>query len=100
MPFHEGFGFRRDVEVLVEAPVRLADLGVSTLDEQWKKLLGANIVSLVDDYVGYIETPEFIREQKGEAVRSYFGPALAPVLLEGLQAAKAAAGPVVNDPVQ
>src|SRR3970040_2207981 len=29
VPFDEGFGFRRDVEVLVEAGVRLADLGVS-----------------------------------------------------------------------
>ena len=33
VPFDEGFGFRRDVEVLVEAGVRLADLGVSALDE-------------------------------------------------------------------
>jgi hypothetical protein len=34
VPFDEGFGFRRDVEVLVKAGVRLADLGVSELDEQ------------------------------------------------------------------
>src|SRR6266545_5263849 len=33
VPFDEGFGFRRDVEVLIEAGVRLADLGVSELDE-------------------------------------------------------------------
>ena len=33
VPFDEGFGFRRDVEVLVEAGVRLADLSVSELDE-------------------------------------------------------------------
>src|SRR5262245_54899384 len=33
VPFDEGFRFRRDVEVLVEARVCLADLGVSTLDE-------------------------------------------------------------------
>jgi hypothetical protein len=33
VPFDEGFGFRRDVEVLVEAGVRLADLGVSEFDE-------------------------------------------------------------------
>ena len=32
VPFDEGLGFRRDVEVL-EAGVRLADLGVSELDE-------------------------------------------------------------------
>lgn len=34
VPFDEGFGFRRDVEVLVEAGVRLADLGVAVLDQQ------------------------------------------------------------------
>src|SRR5262245_46756884 len=34
VPFDEGFGFRGDVEVLVEAGVSLADLGVSELDEQ------------------------------------------------------------------
>src|SRR5688572_20311802 len=33
VPFDEGFGFRRDVEVLIEAGVGLADLGVSALDE-------------------------------------------------------------------
>ena len=33
VPFDEGFGFRRDVEVLVEAGVGLADFGVSELDE-------------------------------------------------------------------
>src|SRR5262245_51573553 len=33
VPFDEGFGFRRDVEVLVEAGVRLADLGLAALDE-------------------------------------------------------------------
>jgi hypothetical protein len=34
VPFDEGLGFRRDVEVLVEAGVGLADLGVSVLDQQ------------------------------------------------------------------
>ena len=33
VPFDEGLGFRRDVEVFVEARIRLADLGVSELDE-------------------------------------------------------------------
>lgn len=82
-----------EVTYLRLGPVTFAMLPgelVSKLNEQWKKLLGANIVSLVDDYVGYIETPEFIHERIGEAPRSYFGPALAPVLLEGLQTAKAA----------
>src|SRR6185503_17183518 len=34
VPFDEGFGFGSDVEVLVEAWVRFADLDVSKLDEQ------------------------------------------------------------------
>jgi len=34
VPLDEGFGFSRDVEVLVEAGVLLADLGVSVLDQQ------------------------------------------------------------------
>src|SRR5262245_11523022 len=34
VPLDEGFGFRRDVEILVEAGVRLADLGISALDKQ------------------------------------------------------------------
>ena len=33
VPFDEGFGFRCDVEIFVEAGVCLADLGVSELDE-------------------------------------------------------------------
>ena len=34
MPFDEGCGFRRDVEVLIEAGARLADLGLAALDQQ------------------------------------------------------------------
>jgi hypothetical protein len=34
VPFDEGFGFRGDVEVLVEAGVGLADFGVAVLDQQ------------------------------------------------------------------
>jgi hypothetical protein len=33
VPFDEGFGFCRDVEVFVDAGVRLADLGVAELEE-------------------------------------------------------------------
>ena len=33
VPFDEGFGFRSDVEVLVETGIRLTDLGVSKFDE-------------------------------------------------------------------
>jgi hypothetical protein len=33
VPFDEGLGFRRDIEVLVDAGVRLADLRVAELEE-------------------------------------------------------------------
>lgn len=65
----------------------VADLGMA-----WReKLGGPTIVGLADAYVGYVETPERIAAQEGEARRSYFGPDLAPALFAGLVAAKAAA---------
>ena len=51
VPFDEGFGFRRDVEVLVEAGVLLADLGLSVLDQQPEPLVrpAADEVEADDD---------------------------------------------------
>jgi hypothetical protein len=40
VPFDEGFGVRRDVEILVEAGVFLADLGIPVLDQQPEPLAG------------------------------------------------------------
>jgi hypothetical protein len=40
VPFDEGFGVRGDVEVLVEAGVLLADLGLSVLDQQPEPFAG------------------------------------------------------------
>jgi len=48
------------------------------------------VVSLVGDYVGYVETPEGVRARTGEAKRTYLGPELARVLQDGLSAAKGA----------
>ena len=58
----------------------------------WRSALGpgAEVVSLVGDYVGYVETPEGVRARTGEAKRTYLGPDLARVLQEGLAAAKGA----------
>lgn len=62
---------------------------VAELGTAWRGLLdGATIVSLADDYVGYVETPDLVATEQGEAHRTYFGPDLAPVLLEGLRAAR------------
>ena len=64
----------------------VASLGVS-----WRAQLGGAIVtSLADDYVGYVESPDFVEKELGEAQRQYFGPSLAAVLVEGLLAADAA----------
>lgn len=54
---------------------------------------GVEVVSLVGDYVGYVETPEGVRARTGEARRTYLGPELSRVLQEGLAAAKGALPP-------
>lgn len=64
----------------------VAGLGIS-----WRKALGgAFVTSLMDDYVGYVETPARVEAGEGEAKHSYFGAGLAPVLFEGLQVTHAA----------
>jgi hypothetical protein len=59
---------------------------------------GAEVVSLVDDYVGYVETAERVRARTGEAKRTYLGPELARVLGDGLVAARAALAPPPASP--
>jgi hypothetical protein len=54
---------------------------------------GAEVVSLVGDYVGYVETQEGVRARTGEAKRTYLGPELAKVLGDGLDAARGALPP-------
>jgi neutral ceramidase len=53
----------------------------------------AVIVSLAGDYLGYVETPERTAAGEGEAVRTYYGPALSERLEEGVRAAAAAVEP-------
>lgn len=48
------------------------------------------VVGLVQGYVGYVETPERIREGSGESARVYFAPELVDVLGRGLGSAVAA----------
>ena len=61
----------------------------------WRGALGpdAEVVSLVGDYVGYVETAEGVRARSGEAKRTYLGPDLARILQDGLGAAKGALPP-------
>jgi hypothetical protein len=58
----------------------------------WRDALGpgVEVVSLVGDYVGYVDTAEAVRARTGEARRTYLGPELARVLGDGLAAAKRA----------
>jgi hypothetical protein len=48
------------------------------------------VVALVDDYIGYIDVPERIRDRRGEARRTWFGPELLDVVARGLAAAASA----------
>src|SRR4029450_5692074 len=56
-PFDEGFGFRGDVEILVEAGVRLADLGVSELDDQPIALTARATGEVEADEAAWIRKP-------------------------------------------
>ncbi|MEI7704664.1 MAG: neutral/alkaline non-lysosomal ceramidase N-terminal domain-containing protein [Deltaproteobacteria bacterium] len=71
-----------------------AEPGVA-VGETWRGAAGgdAEVVSLVGDYVGYVETPERVKARTGEAKRTYLGPELAPVLQRGLAAAQGALPP-------
>jgi neutral ceramidase len=68
----------------------------------WREAAGpeAEVVSLVGDYVGYVETPEGVRARTGEAKRTYLGPDLSRVLLEGLLTARAALPPPAAEPAR
>ncbi|MDQ3266485.1 MAG: neutral/alkaline non-lysosomal ceramidase N-terminal domain-containing protein [Myxococcota bacterium] len=47
----------------------------------------ARVVSLVNDYVGYVEAPELVAQHQGESRRQYFGPELSPRLGEATRLA-------------
>jgi neutral ceramidase len=50
------------------------------------------VLGLSDGYVGYVETPEAVGEERGEARRQYFGPALLERLAQAARVAGKAAG--------
>ena len=76
-------------------PLRLAAVPaepVAALGLAWREALDVTAVAgLVDAYVGYVETPERVKAEVGEAKRTYFGPTLADDLRESLKAARQAA---------
>jgi hypothetical protein len=66
---------------------------VAEIGYRWRKAIGpdAEVVSLMGDYLGYIETSEHIAEELGETPRTYYGPELADRLQVALEAAAEAA---------
>jgi hypothetical protein len=48
------------------------------------------VVGLAQGYVGYVDTPERVRDGQGEARRAWFGPALLETVARGLSAGVAA----------
>jgi neutral ceramidase len=51
---------------------------------------GAEILSLANGYVGYVESPAVMQERGGETKRTYFGPELAARLERGVEAVSGA----------
>ena len=51
---------------------------VAEVGRGWRERAGdgAEILSLANDYVGYVETQERMAEREGETVRTYYGPEL------------------------
>ena len=60
---------------------------------RWRLALGedAEVVSLANGYLGYVETPQRVLARTGEAKRTYLGPDLAFVLGDGVVLAGRAA---------
>ncbi|MFT3913109.1 MAG: hypothetical protein QM704_03170 [Anaeromyxobacteraceae bacterium] len=86
---------RAAVTALRVGPVVLAGVPaepVAAVGAGWRARAGADVVlvSLVNDYVGYAETPEDWAAGRGETKRTVLGPALAERLGEGVAAAVAA----------
>jgi hypothetical protein len=74
------------VSALAIGPLRLLAVpGEVTFaaGEQLEATAHARVVSLANGYLGYINTPEHVREVRAESRRQYFGPKL----LDALQAA-------------
>jgi hypothetical protein len=61
---------------------------VAAVGARWREVTGpgAEILALADGYIGYMETAEQVDARKGETVRTYYGPALAPRIEEALGA--------------
>jgi hypothetical protein len=66
---------------------------VTEVGRRWREQAGpgTEILSLANDYLGYVETESRMAERDGETVRTYFGPELASRLGDALLLASAEA---------
>ena len=85
-----------EVSALSLGPLRLLGVpGEPTVDAgaRLREATGAGtVLGLADGYLGYVETPEAVAAERGEARRQYFGPSLLEQLSAGARAAAQAAG--------
>jgi hypothetical protein len=78
-------------ELLVAVPCE----PTAQIGERWRVAAGADaeVLSLVDGWIGYADDAARVRRGEGEAVRTYYGPALAERLEQGVAAAARAVSP-------
>ncbi len=60
---------------------------LAPLAARWRELggPGAEVVSLADGYLGYLDAPDQPTTAERHPERSYYGPALTPALERGLE---------------
>jgi neutral ceramidase len=86
---------RAQVSALRAGPVILVDVPgevMHQLADRWRGMAGpgAEVVSLADGYLGYVDAPELSTGAQEHAERTYYGPGLAPALERGLSMTVAA----------
>jgi hypothetical protein len=85
-----------EVGALALGPLELLAVpGEPTVDagaELVRRTGATGVLGLADGYVGYVESPELVKDRRGEAMRQYFGPVLLERLAEGAELAAETAG--------
>jgi hypothetical protein len=87
---------RTEVSAVTLGPLELlllpAEPTVSAGEALAKRTGATGVLGLADGYLGYVDTPERVKEASGESHRQYFGPVLLERLSAGAQLAAEAAG--------
>ncbi|WP_164007977.1 neutral/alkaline non-lysosomal ceramidase N-terminal domain-containing protein [Pyxidicoccus trucidator] len=85
-----------EVGALALGPLELLAVpGEPTVDagaELVRRTGATGVLGLADGYVGYVESPELVKDRRGESMRQYFGPVLLERLAEGAELAAETAG--------